>query len=98
MKKISNDQNLENLRKRKILRYVMIVVYVMAIVAAFIDLFVQNWFLLGGALVLFLIATLINKKRDGIVINKRDDINDNEESKIINKERENIRQRNQIKG
>lgn len=97
MKKISNDQNLENLRKRKLLRYAMIALYIMAIVVAFIDLFVGNWFLLGGALVLFLMATQVNNKRNSIEINKRDDMADNDESKLIDKEREKIKKRNQKK-
>ena len=97
MKKISNDQNIVNLRRRELLWYAMIIFYVAAIIVSFVCLFVQNLFLLGTALLLFLFATQINKKRALIAINKIDDINKDKEIEKVGKELENIRNRNQKK-
>jgi hypothetical protein len=95
MKKLSNDENIANLKKRKIFWYIIIVMYVLAIVIAFASLFIKNWFVILSSLIFFLLAVQLKKMRDGIVINKIDDyVDEREDIKAIAKEREKIRKRN----
>jgi len=95
MKKLSNDENIANLHKRKILWYVIIVMYVLAIVIAFVSLFINEWFMIVSSLVFFVLAVHFKNKRESIVINKiYDYVDDGEGIKAIAKEREKIKKRN----
>ena len=83
-KKISNDENIRNLKKRKILRAFIIIFCILTIILAFLNLFydVSIFFAIGT----FVIVIILNKTRDNIFINKRDDLEEiREEIKKIKK-------------
>jgi len=95
MKKLSNDQNIENLKKRKILWFIILIMYFISILIAFISLFVNEWYIIMGSLVFFLTAIYFKNKRENIPINKIDDyVDDRDDIKDIEKEKLKIRKRN----
>lgn len=72
MEKLTNDQNIKNLRTRKILRRIIIVFCLLTIVLAILSLTVKLG--AGYSLVSFLITTLLIKKRESIPINISKDL------------------------
>ena len=64
MKKLSNDENITNLKKRKYLRHISIVFAFMTIVFAFVNLFDRSkWWALVAALICALAADFTIKFR-----------------------------------
>ena len=74
--KISNDENIKNLKKRKIIKYILIVFYFATIILALADLFYQRTILLLATILLFLITMSLNKYRESIPIIKHDELED----------------------
>jgi len=72
MKKISNDENIKNLKKREYLRITIIFFAFLTIALAVANLFFNINLIF--ALSTFLIYVILNKIRDNIVINKKDDL------------------------
>lgn len=65
---LTNDQNIKNLKTRKILRYVIIVLSIITIVLSILCLVFNFTFLIP--LVFFIITSYFSKKRESIPINK----------------------------
>jgi low affinity Fe/Cu permease len=74
--KISNEQNIKNLKKRKILRYVIIVLAFATIILGLLDLFYQRTILLIITIALFVLVTILQNYRDSIKIIRHDDLAD----------------------
>lgn len=72
MEKLTNDQNIKNLRTRKILRYFIIFFGLLTILLAILSLTVKLGF--GYSLAAFVIMTLLTKKRESIPIKVSKDI------------------------
>lgn len=72
MVKLTNDQNIKNLKKRKILRYLIIFFGVVTIVLAILTLTIKLSFIFS--LISFLIMTILTKKREGIPIKIHKDL------------------------
>lgn len=66
MDKLTNDQNIKNLKKRKILRYFIIVFGMTTIILAILALTIKINFIYS--LVAFIIMTILTKKRESIPI------------------------------
>lgn len=66
MEKLTNDQNIKNLKKRKILRYFIIVFGITTIILAILALVIKLNFIFS--LVSFIIMTILTKKRESIPI------------------------------
>lgn len=79
--KISNEQNLKNYKKRKILWWFIIIFGILTIVLSFLSLLIKLG--VGYALIAFIIMTLLTKKRNSIEYIS----NDNIKKKIKNKSR-----------
>ncbi len=73
-KKISNDQNIKNLKTRKILRYIIIAFSILTIVLSLLSIF--NYISFIFPLITFIITTILMRKRDNTIINKVDDLSD----------------------
>ena len=80
-KKISSDENITNLKKRKILRYIIIFFSLVTIVTSLLSIIFGVSFVF--ALISLVITTILMKIRDGILINKKDDLKD--VRKLLNK-------------
>jgi len=89
-KELTNDENLRNLKRRKIIRYIILPLYFATIVVALADLFAQQTILLLIAILLFLLTVSLDKYRESIPIIKSDELEDDKEeienSKEKNKE------------
>lgn len=79
--KISNDENIRNLKKRKILRWIIIGFSIVTIVLSLLSLIVQLNFIFP--LITFIITSILMRVRDNTPINKKDDLAD--VRKIVNK-------------
>ncbi len=79
MEKLTNDQNIKNLKTRKILRWLIIIFGIITIVLSILSLTIKLG--IGYAIVAFLITTILTKKRESIPIN----INKDLEAKRIEK-------------
>lgn len=66
MEKLTNDQNIKNLKKRKILRYLIIVFGVLTIGLSILALTIKLNFVFS--LIAFVIMTLLTKYRESIPI------------------------------
>ena len=66
MNKLTNDQNIKNLKRRKILRYLIIFLGVVTIVLAILALTIKLNFVFS--LISFIIMTVLTKKRESIPI------------------------------
>ena len=86
-REISNDENIANLKKRKYLRYLIIFFALITIVLAFLDLIMQNTFLLMFAIIFFIITTFLNKYRESLEIIKKDDLKEVREAIEENKKK-----------
>ena len=73
-KKITNDENISNLKKRKILRYLIITFSLITMGFAIADLFLQQTLLLILAILCLIITTALNKYRDSLTIIKKDEL------------------------
>ena len=77
--KISNEQNLKNYKKRKILWWLIIIFGVLTIILSFLSLLIKLG--VGYALIAFIIMTLLNKKRNSIEYIPNDNIKNKTKSK-----------------
>lgn len=66
MKKLTNDQNIKNLRKRKVLRYFIIAFGVITIILAILALTIKLHFIFS--VISFAIMTILTKTRENIPI------------------------------
>ena len=66
--KISNEQNLKNYKKRKILWWLIIIFGVLTIILSFLSLLIKLG--VGYALIAFIIMTLLTKKRNSIELKR----------------------------
>ncbi len=82
-KKITNDQNIENLKKRKILRLIIIFFSLLTIILALANLFFNLNILFAFST--FIITAILNKMRDKTKIIKKDELKD--VRKALNKNR-----------
>lgn len=80
-KKLSNAENISNLKKRKILRYIIIFFSLATIVTSLLTLIFGVSVIF--ALISFVITTILMKVKDNIKVNKRDDLED--VRKVLNK-------------
>ena len=74
--KISNEQNIKNLKKRKILRYIIMVLAFLTIILGILDLFYQRTLLLLITIALFVLVTILQNYRDSIKIIRHDELAD----------------------
>ena len=74
--KISNEQNIKNLKKRKILRYIIMVLAFLTIILGILDLFYQRTLLLIITIALFVVVTILQNYRDSIKIIRHDELAD----------------------
>ena len=74
MKKLSNDENIKNLKKRKILRAVVMICAVITMLLSFASIFYNINLIFP--LIAFIITHTMLKIRDKIEINKKDDLKD----------------------
>lgn len=72
MTKLTNDENIKNLKKRKVLRYLIIVFGIITIVLAILALTIKLSFIFS--LIAFIIMTMLTKKRDSIPIKIHKDL------------------------
>ena len=79
--KLSNDENIKNLKKRKILRWFIIGFSIITIVLSLMSLIFQVNLIF--ALIAFIITSILMRVRDNTKINKKDDLAD--VRKIVNK-------------
>lgn len=84
-KKISNDQNIKNLKKREILRICIIIFSILTIVFAFLNLFYDVSLIFG--IVFFIITVVLNKIREKTIINKKDELKEIREAIKENKKK-----------
>lgn len=84
-KKISNDQNIKNLKKREILRICIIIFSILTIVFAFLNLFYDVSLIFG--IVFFIITVVLNKRREKTIINKKDELKEIREAIKENKKK-----------
>ena len=80
-KKISNDENIKNLKKRKILRIIIIIFCLITIALAVSSLIFNISFIFP--LLSFIITHILINIKDKIIINKKDDLK--EIRKVLNK-------------
>lgn len=73
-KKLTNDENIKNLKKRKILRILIILFAILTILFSLLNLFFQVSLIF--ALIAFLVTTILDRVRTNTPINKKDDIED----------------------
>ncbi len=71
---LTNDQNIENLKKREKLRIVIIIFSFITIVLAILNMFFNVHILF--AFFSFVVVAVLNRIRDGIKINKNPEIED----------------------
>lgn len=86
MEKLSNDQNIKNLKTRKMLRIWIIIFGILTIVLSILSLTVKLGF--GYALVAFIIMSLLTKKRESIPIKVSKDIEAKKIEKAMKKNKE----------
>ena len=84
--RISNDENIENLRKRKIYRIVIIIFSILTILLALGSIFI-NQDIIYPALLAYLIVAYFSNKRKKTIINKKEDLYE------VEKEIENVKKR-----
>lgn len=85
MEKLTNDQNIKNLKTRKILRILIIIFGILTIALAILSLTVKLGF--GYSLVSFIIMTILTKKRESIPIKISKDIEIKRIEKSIQKKK-----------
>ncbi len=72
MNKISNDENIKNLKKRKVLRIIIIIFCILTIASCILSLIIGLNLLVPIAL--FIITKVLISVREKTVINKKDDL------------------------
>lgn len=72
MTKLTNDENIKNLKKRKVLRYLIIFFGIITIILAILALTIKLSFIFS--LIAFIIMTMLTKKRDSIPIKIHKDL------------------------
>ena len=87
MEKLTNDQNIKNLKTRKILRILIIIFGLLTIVLAILSLTIKLG--IGYSLAAFIIMTVLTKKRESIPIK----ISKGIETKRIEKAMKKVRKR-----
>ncbi|MBQ7136852.1 MAG: hypothetical protein IJO43_02605 [Bacilli bacterium] len=86
MNKLTNDQNIKNLKKRKILRYLIIALGIITIVLSILSLIIKWSFIFP--LITFLLMTILTKKRESIPIKLSKSIETKRIEKAIKKQKE----------
>lgn len=86
MEKLSNDQNIKNLKTRKILRIWIIIFGILTILLAVLSLTIKLGF--GYSLASFIIMTILTKKRESIPIKVSKDIEAKRVEKTMKKVKE----------
>ena len=82
--KISNDENIENLRKRKVYKTVIIIFSILTILLALGSMFI-NQDIIYPAILSYLVVAYFSNKRKKTIINKREDLYE------VEKEIENVK-------
>ena len=77
VKKLSNDENIANLKKRKVLKYLLIVFSLLTMILAALSLMIGLSFIY--ALVTYIVVVILSNKRKNTIINKTNDIYEVEE-------------------
>ena len=72
MKKLTNDENIKNLRKREYLRIAVIVFAFLTIILSAANLFYNVSLIF--AIISFVVYVILNKIRDKTIINKKDEL------------------------
>jgi len=85
MKRLTNDENIKNLKTRKILRYFIIGFGILTIVFALLSLTTKLSFIFS--LVAFIIMTILTKKRESIPINVSKDLEMKKIKKVLEKQK-----------
>lgn len=85
MVKLTNDQNIKNLKTRKILRILIIIFGLLTIILAFLSLTIKLG--IGYSLVAFIITTILTRKREKIPINRNKDLEMKRIEKAIEKQK-----------
>ncbi len=85
MVKLTNDQNIKNLKTRKILRIFIIIFGLLTIILAFLSLTIKLG--IGYSLVAFIIMTILTRKREKIPINRNKDLETKRIEKAIEKQK-----------
>ncbi len=85
MVKLTNDQNIKNLKTRKILRILIIIFGLLTIILAFLSLTIKLG--IGYSLVAFIITTILTRKREKIPINRNKDLETKRIEKAIEKQK-----------
>ena len=85
MVKLTNDQNIKNLKSRKILRRCIIIFGILTIVLAVLSLVVKLSFIYS--LVSFVIMTILTKKRESIPIKVSKTIETKRIEKVMKKQK-----------
>lgn len=85
MVKLTNDQNIKNLKKRKILKRFIILFGILTIVLAVLSLTVKLGF--GYSLVAFIIMTILTRQREKISVNLNKDLETKRIEKAIEKQK-----------
>lgn len=85
MEKLTNDQNIKNLKTRKILRILIIIFGLLTIVLAILSLTIKLG--IGYSLAAFIIMTVLTKKRESIPIKISKDIETKRIEKAMKKAR-----------
>lgn len=66
---MNNDKNINNYKKRKILKYIIIVICLIMIILSILCLLLNISFVYP--LILLVIEILLNKYRDNLIVNKK---------------------------
>lgn len=82
-KVLTNDENLENYKKRKVLRWAIIVFGIITITLAMLSLTIKLG--VGYALIAFIIMTVLTKIRESIPLKDNDEEKELIEEKLNNK-------------
>ena len=85
MVKLTNDQNIKNLKTRKILRIFIIIFGLLTIILAFLSLTIKLG--IGYSLVAFIIMTILTRKREKMPINRNKDLETKRIEKAIEKQK-----------
>ena len=85
MVKLTNDQNIKNLKTRKILRILIIIFGLLTIILAFLSLTIKLG--IGYSIVEFIITNILTRKREKIPINRNKDLETKRIEKAIEKQK-----------
>lgn len=87
-KELTNGENVENLRKREKLRIGMLIFSFLTVVFAVLDIIFSNTMFLVLAIICFIVANILKRKREKTIIKRRDDYDKKIENIIKSSEKE----------